>query len=625
MKKILTGLISYCLIASIACIFIGAFAFGMPLISPSDVFAYRLNSGLLFMLTVLPSTAITGFLLGCAVSFGDVKAPANTRFSNALLGCFKSVLIIGVAVTFALSMVHDVFLPVLKQRKVEFEEKPAMIEQYLNLSQNYLLKSIKNKEYANLSNFYSKKVLELDPKNEKAKDLVKRSEIAGAVKENKETIKAPKKSSVYVTPEGGLTSKEEQVELTEILKMHSSSVYELLQESERLFALEDYLGSHYYAQLAVKIADGKDANFAKAKEMANRSWNILSEAQVESLTEENLFFRKKVEGYTKLMNGDYLSSYYIFQTLANKKIEYERDSDVKRYLNIARYELMQDYFFIDETADKDSFEGAENVYFSLHHKNGTYDIFFIKGITDINETGNMVRYLREVHIYSFDSYGDFAKSMTVPYAKMVAIDVNSLSEEQKKNLGVDDKWKIIPYLQLCSVDRDIEGVKVVPTYLRENGERVDGSNQMLLAMPYDDFGIISNCTSGVQQMNFWSMNKMKLSADSYGYSNEIILESVMLSIFYPFVILFLMILTATIGWNYRLQSTKLFKFVWVFSLPLVHIIIYGAVGFFEFAIKLMNFIFMGIAGINFALYLGMLFYVIVIVFISFMFISRKGD
>lgn len=624
MKKILTGLLSYTIIACLICLVIGMFAFPMPVLNPRDIFAYRWNNGLLFVMTILPSIVGTGLLLGGSIYFGKIPASPAKRFSPPIVDAFKIVIVLTVCLTFAITIVHEVFVPVAEQKKVAFEEKPGLINEYKTLAQEYLLKSIKKSEYSNLATFYAKKIIELDPKNEEAKDLIKRAELAGAIKSDSGK-KDSRNEQLKVTPESGLSNSIELVDSTEINKIHNASVLDLVNESESLFYSGDYLGSHYYAQMAIRIADTKDVNLSKARELANRSWNILSDAQVEPLTEENKFFRRKVEGYTKLMAGDFLSSYYKYQTLANTKINYARDADVQRYLNIARYELTQEYFFIDETTDKDTFESAENVYFSLHHDDGTYEVFYIKGITDINETGNMVRYLREVHIYFFDQYGDFVKSMVVPYAKMLAIDVETVSEEQKTALGIKSEWKTIPYLLLCSVDRDKEDVRITPIYTSDNGEKVDGVNQLLLSMPYDDFGIISQCTNGIHKMNFWNMQKMKRTADAYGYSNEIIMQTALSSIYYAFMIMFLLLFACVVAWNYRLHGERLFKFAWVFILPFVNLILYGLIGFCEFSMKLLNYILMGIAGIKFALYLGLAYYIIAIVVMCVIFLARKGD
>lgn len=624
MKKILFSILCYIGISSLIVFVIGTFFSSIPDLILSDVLSYKVNNGLIFILTVLPSSVMTSFLLGCAISLQRLNKEESVRFSSSITKTFKTVFLLSLLFTLFLALSHDVFLPLLKSKKTEIEEKPILIKSYLNLSQDYLSKSVKNPEYANLSFFYAKKVLELDSKNEEAKSLQTRAELRSSVKEenkkNNQFVPAKK-----LTNSSAVDITQTPIDVTEIFKLKGASVYDLVLESERLFESGDYLGAHYYAQYAIKLADGKDANLSRAHKCANNAWAILSQSRAESLTDENLFFREKMNGYTKLINGDYLSSYYIFQRLSNSSFEYSKDSDVKRYLNIARYELSQDYFFIDETVDKDSFESEDNVYFSLKYPNGAYDIFFVKGITDINETGNLVRYLREFYIYSFDSYGDFVQSMSVPYAKMLAIDEKSLDDDQKKNYGIDSKWKTIPYIILCSIDRDVEHQKILPNYRTKDGEVVVGPNQIILPMPFDDFGVLSKYSSITSKMNYWSMNHLKSRASSYGHSDEVIMQTVLSSAFYPFVMLILLLFFSTIGWNYRLRDSHVFKFVWIFLYPCLHLVLFGVIAFAEFFIKLMNFIFMGIAGMNFALYLGFGFYIISLILVCFLFLSRKGD
>lgn len=623
MKKIFINLLVYTFLASLASFLIGAFLFKVPVLNMSDIMHYRFNNGFLFMFEVMPSAVVTGFLVGCAVSFGDVEASAYARFSSSLVTCFRDVIIIVVFATFGLSFCHDVFIPALQQKKIEYEQKPETIRNYKLLAENYMERKEEKTEYAKLAFFYFKKIIELDPSNKEAAVRAKEAELAAA--SGLEKTNSEKKDSA-VTSDLSLIGEAEPIDYTEIDKMKASSVHELVLEAEKLFDAKDYLGAHYYAQAAIKIADEKDINLADAKSIANEAWNILSETIAEEPTEENMFFRKKVEGYKKLNSNDILGAYYIFQSLNTKKIEYGRDPDVKRYLNDARDRLSKEYFFTDETIDKDAFESAKNVYFALKHKDSSYDIFYIKGITDINNTGKLVRYLREVHIYSFDQYGDFVKAASVPYAKMLACDIKQvMGEKEIEEKGIDAKWKTVPRLLLCSVDRDVEGLRLSPSYVDKNYETVEGPNQMLLAMPYNDFTVLSQCADGNHKMNFWTMSKMKLSASSYGYSDEIIIQTVLSSVFYPFMIFIILILCASIGWNYRLIRGTMFKFVWVFIIPLFNVIMYGAIGFMEFLVKLLNFIFMGIAGTTFALYLGIVFYLFWVFIVGFLFLSRKGD
>lgn len=617
MKKIAINVLIYTFIASLICFIIGMFAFKLPILNANDIWAYRANNGWLFVLELLPSAVITGFLIGCSIYFGTLDVP-HARFSAVLSENFKPIIALCIVFTFALSLSHDILTPSLKQKKTFFEQKPAVIVNYMNLANEYQSKCYNNPQYAVLALYYTRKVLELDPKNEQAKELARKAELAASVKVNKQ--KGAKKSSTKKS-----TGPVEQIDTVEIQKIKGSTTYELVTQSQKYFDEEKYLDAHYYAHFAVKFAEENDVNLAKAKELENKAWNILSQAKAEKLTEANRFFRKKLEGYTKFINEDYLGSYYIFQSLAIEKEKYEKDPDVKRYLAEARTNVEKEYFFTDETADTDAFETTQNVYFSLPHSDGTYDIIYAGGIIDIEGAGKYVRYLRDVYIYSFDSMGNFKSVMSVENAKMLATDSTMLSKEKRIELGIDDKWKTVPYVMLCSVDRDIEGQKISPEYFDKNNNKIEGPNQIFLSMPYGDFDVLAQCADGNNTVNFWTMAKMKVNAKAYGFSREIILQSVMTSVFYPFMIFIVLLFCASIGWNYRLLTENLFKFVWVFVIPLFHYVLYGVIGFFEFLIKLLNFIFVGIGGANFALLLGIVFYALWIVAMSFLFLSRKGD
>ncbi len=76
MKKIFINLLVYTFLASLASFLIGAFLFKVPVLNMSDIMHYRFNNGFLFMFEVMPSAVVTGFLVGCAVSLGDVEASA---------------------------------------------------------------------------------------------------------------------------------------------------------------------------------------------------------------------------------------------------------------------------------------------------------------------------------------------------------------------------------------------------------------------------------------------------------------------------------------------------------------------------------------------------------------------
>lgn len=631
MKKVFFNIIGYSIFVIIAAFVMGFFAKTDITVCSIDYFSYRLNNGLIFVLKVLPSAIVSSFLIALAIDFKRVEYFGGGRFSSTLIKEFKNIFIVAIVFTFLITMITEVFYPFSENRKNQFEKKPSMIQAYLNASQKNLLESLKNPELANLSIFYSKKILELDSKNKEAKDLLKRSEELLAknsktkisIKQNKSKLKEKLKQENINFVDLSKTKVPDN--LSNFSKIEESTVLELIEKAEELFSEEDYLASHYYAQFAVKMADQKDVNLQRAKEISNRAWNVLSKVQEEKLTEENLFFREKFKGYKNLTSGDFLSAYYVFQRLNNHSYEYSNDPDVKRFLEESRKKLETEYFFIDETKDKNSFESANDVYFSIKKTDGSYDIYLIKGITDVENTGEYVRYLRDFYIFSFSETGSFEKSMYVPYAKMLAVQTDVFDDQAFVKYGIDKKWKTVPFVMLCSVDRDTEGVKISPTYRYEKAGKEDKENKIFIPLPYDDFTMLSKVSDVNNHVNYWGMNKLSKDPSYYGYSNEVVKQKTMISIFYPFMILIIFILAASIGWNYRMTDNGLFKFSWIFIYPAIHFVVYGVIVFAEFFIKLLNFILIGIAGTNFAVYVGILFYLICLILVSILFLSRKGD
>lgn len=625
MKKIFTNLCIYTVILGIIAFFLGFFGLEMAPVMPGAQIIYRARNGLGALFTLLPSIMFTGFLLGTSIYFGTVKNPSKIRFSHTVISCFKAVMVIAIMITVVLTLVHDILLPQNRIQKIEMTQRPRLLKEYLNLSEEYLEKAKTKPAQARMSEFYAKKALEIDRKNVRAAQLIRLAEIAGAqvIVDDHVLTSIEQNHANGIQP--GVMDDNSPIDTSEIFRMKSSSVLDLINEGERLFEAGDYLGAHYYAQSAVQIADGKDINLATAKDLAARAWNVLSNSQEEKPTEANLFFRQKFKGYQALTSGNFLSAYYIFQGLNNQKLEYARDPDVIRYLNISRWQLTQEYFFTDETDDKDSFESAKNVYFSIKHSDGSYDIIFINGITDINNTGNLVRYLRGLFIFSFNSSGSFLQSVYTPYAKMLAVSASEISPEKLNELHVNPEWTTIPYVMLHSLDRNREEVHVMPVYLDKDKNAFTGPNQALLSMPYTDFDIIVKCSGNTKTMNLWNIGKLKAAADYYGYSQEIILQSVMTSIFYPFILLILLVFIAVLGWNYRLKEGTVFKFTWLFIILIFNIMFYPVVLFCEYSIKLLNYIFIGVAGQVMAIPLGCACYTIALLLVSILFLSRKGD
>lgn len=611
MKKILPALIIYIVFAALVFFFLGFFLIPVDGAILNSAVSYKINNALNILFTFVPSICLTGFILACSIGFASSEK-SGARFSVAQTEFFKKIIIISLALTFIISMCSLVFKPLVLSKRKGMDALPNLLNEYMELSKKYI--EAGSPEQASQ---YIARALSLDRNNPDINALARLAEI----EEKKQDIKqrAERNQSLAETD---LNSPNKIRDLTEESGM---SILDMIHEAETFYEQGSYFNAHYYASEAARLCEANDPNLVTAKNLAAKSWNMLQSAQMEEPTPGNIFYRKKLSGYKALRDKDYLKSYYIFYGLSQEDARKERDPDVVRYLAIARDELLNSYFFIDETFDKSRLESANNIFFSLGRTDGGRDIILIKGVTEVEDTGGLLRYLRGVEIYSFDKNGIFTQSVRTPYAKMLALDVQTLDSGARQKLAGSESIRRIPYIMLCSVSRFSESERNIPEYQFSGGAEGEKKNQIYWPMPYEDFSLIATVSAGLGNLNPFALNSMARKAPLYGYSSEVFSVESLNRIFYPFMILIVLIFAASIAWNYRMNAGTVFKFKWIFVLPLLNMTFYFAGRLLEYIISLLNFVFIALAGTVYALPVGAVAYTLLLVIVSIVFVSRKND
>lgn len=615
MKKFLPALLAYSLFAAAAVWTAGFFLLPQESVSQGFEVSYKITSALSLLFEVLPSILLTAFLLSCSLAFASSGKKAAARFSPEIAKLLQKIIITALAMTFVASIGTLILLPYEKSKKKIMHEIPALLSEYLNTASQYRLQ---NNPDAAIQ--YIKQAVALDPNNQKLKELDRQIEAELKEKQGKER-EAQNKSFA----ETDFTSAKKTVDAFDEKEMDA---LQMIQKARELYAAKDFFGAHYLSVQAEKLCGRNDPNVYDAKDLANQAWGRLQEAQKEELTAGNIFFRKKWEGYKALNNQNFEEAYYIFNDLAQEDARKARDPDVVRYLKIARDSLLEKYFFIDETYDANRFESAKNIYFSIRHPNGGYEIILIHGVTEVDGTGGTIRYLRGLEIFSFDDCGKFKSSMSTPYAKMKAYPVKALGKSEAQRLALEPSIKSIPYVMLRSVSRNSREYKNEPVYKfasQKDGETFENKNQLFFPIPYEDFSLILLSAAGNGNLNPFSLNRLARKAPDYGYSSEVFSVESLNRIFYPFMLLIIFIFVASIAWNYRLGEGLVFKFKWVFILPVLNLVFYFVEHLIEYLIKVLNLVFIAMAGTRMALLAGIIVYVFLLVIVSVIFLSRKSD
>ena len=250
------------------------------------------------------------------------------------------------------------------------QEIPPLLSEYLSTAKLYRLQ--KKPEIASQ---YIKRALALSPNNQELRNLDRQLE---AEQKELEATQRVERNKSYT--ETQLNSAERKFNAIDEGKLTPE---QMTQKARALLASKDLFGAHYLAFQAQRLLPADSQNAQEAKEIAAAAWERLQAAQMEELTAGNIFFRKKMQGYTSLINGDFEEAYYIFHDLSQEDARKARDPDVIRYLNEAQETLQKNYFFIDEIYDASRFESANNICFAVPLINGARDVVLIRGVTEV--------------------------------------------------------------------------------------------------------------------------------------------------------------------------------------------------------------------------------------------------
>ncbi|MDE7290618.1 MAG: hypothetical protein K2N58_01070 [Treponemataceae bacterium] len=619
MKKFLVPFLCYSIFASLVIFCFGIFYLPVPLVPKSAEFTYRISNGLVLLTGIVPSICFTGFLLGCTLSFGEACKRSRENLRMEIYSLFKKVMLLAIAITLVISLCSLVFLPYERLKQQGMRNLPVALNEYIRLTKHYL-----NTEYPEQASKYIQRAKELEPGNEEIEMLARRVEFK--IKEN-ESVRSKEKVISYVQ-----TDFNAQKKLPMLFNESEMNVVDMIEMSRSCFAERNFFDAHYFAEGALRLSKEGDANYDVARNLADESWRELQSAQMELSTEGNMFFRKKLSGYKSLMSGNVVDAYYIFHGLSQEDARKERDPDVVRYLELSRNMLLETYFFIDETDDLMAFESAKNIYFTVPQEQGNYDIVLIRAITDVAGADSLVRYLRDLRIYSFDSNGKLLRLVQTPYAKMCAMQTSDLDEDTRRKIAsVVPSAKIVPQIMLCSLGRDSDTEKNIPQYYfpdniknKISGDK-DKPNKIYWPMPYDAFSVIINSFFGSYLINPFGKNGLGSSAVNYGFSAEVFSFNVLNKFFYPFMILLFLVFIAIFAWNYRLASGAIFKFKWIFILPILNVAFYFTCRAIEYFMHMVNFVFIVMVGARVSFFAGLGFYIVFLGVMVSIFLTRKAD
>ena len=607
--------IAFCIFIFILCLVFGFFFSKIPELTSDSVGKFKFFSAIKIFCLVIPSVFAASANVAWCIDFGLHPENSRLRFSDAMFGRYKSVIINSLIFVLIITCASEIIMPqIISQMKI-LEFKPKLMHEYQNSAKFFY----ENKNYDTAFQF-AKLAYEIDPKNKTNKEILFITESHNDKKEEiSDSIKKQINEMTFKNPDFDIS----EPKIKPATMPYKS--FELMKLAKDCLSQKDWFGAHYYSQLALKSAATKDINISELKQISAEAWNKLDQAKEIGTTEEQKIFAKKYEGYVSLINGDILHSYYVFHTLSLESKKLSTDPDIVRYLEISEKLLKNQYFFRDETKNLQAYESANNVYFKIQ-ENGTKNstIYFIRGITTSRSTTNMILYLRGLEIIELDETGAVTCGHYVPYAKMSALQTEFLDDDTKLLLEIDKKINAVPYILLNSVDRNFPD-KIISPEFKLGKQNKELSGFRILKMPFSDFELIEQASSGADSMNLISLFNFVNKAEKYGYSAESFAHILMNRMLKPLYILILFVVIAYLAWHFRLEENSVFKFKWIAMFPLL-----CAAYFFLYKLavclfKFINYGLLGITGVSFSIAAGTIVYVLIFVIVSVFFLSCRNS
>lgn len=592
----------------IVCIILGYTAIKTPELLQISVKSYKFFAGTKLFCKILPAITATAAIIGWTLDFGSNQDGCRTRFSDKIFWHFKRVLIASLIFVATILFFNEIILTSCASKMKKMENLPNLLKEYQHHSQ--ILYENQNYEEA-----YQYAILasNLNPSDSVTQELLLKTELAA--KQNvKKSFEKKSFSEVKV----------------QTLNTQPYTSYTLLLKARDCLKKQDYFNAHYNAQLALQAASPQDINISELKSIAAKSWNMLNQGKKQGTTEEQKIYAKKFEGYTSLLEGDYLKSYYIFKTLSMQSKRLSIDPDIVRYLKISETNLEQNCFFTDETINLQGFETYSEVYFSLFNKaNASTSLFFIRGITSTGKDAASSQYLRGVTLVNLDEKGNYRSGFYIPYAKMTSLQTKNLADDLKKEFFIDEAIKEVPYIFVKSVDRTKEGISTKPE-LKGGYESKDIKSNfklenLILPIEYSDFALLKKATSGPETMDLISLFNFIEKTEDYGFSHEIFEQNLMNRLLFPLFILGMFIILAVIAWNCRTTAESVFKFRWIIMIPLLMLTFTGLYNILITIYKLANYGLFAIFSHHRAIISGIIMYSLIFILSSLVFVSCRNS
>jgi len=374
------------------------------LLLPQFKLSHKFAIAFVAFIKYLPALEIAAILILFTISSSRRSVFQLKRHSNTVFTLITKLFIMCIIASFINITMSEIVRPIL----IDIKNSDEILSQRYYENINNASIAIQKEDYTDAEQYVNMALLIWED-NREALSLKER--IAGLMTNNMQRPKELQDSTVsrFITIP-------ESLEAKEILNMAKTRVKML-----------DFYTASYYANLVLQIE--------KDDEDLRKEASVLQELCVskidsgfsnEQMIKTQRQFEAKRIAYDALVQKDYSKAYYSFlkihDDLLNDEDKY--DPDVEKYLAIAKHELSEQAFFIEELDSIQTFNSSYPIQFSLNDKNVHFNIGgFYFHTTKEDFDIHLSNVIYSIH----NADGSFLSQIKYPYAKIIEKKVNGKS------------------------------------------------------------------------------------------------------------------------------------------------------------------------------------------------------
>ncbi len=502
------------------------------------------ETGILFI-RIMPSLLVSAVLIGYAIIFGTCGQNTVPRFSDVLLRYLKEAFIMLFSCVTIYIIFIEIVLPLLVNYRRYSDFKTHDYYDFIQATNTSIRTGDAEKAYDN-----AKAALGIWKNNHEALQLFDKAKVL-----HEASIAARKQDT------NGETA-------SETADPENLTAEGALFISKRFMSKYDFYTAHYYAMRAYQLSAENAPYREEALRLAAQAWNQIEKGIADVTAEFDIrLYQAKKAGYEMIQQGNYIKAYYQFvrtKRMLEQNNPLKRDPDIDRFIDITRKKVLEEVFFIDETASLPLFETARDIHFTVP-ASGTKAAaqITIEGLSYIINNSIKEIYGRNCELTQYATDGTLIYRCRIPFIKLIPI--------------VTNKGEPMLRMLFRAVAKQHDKVVLKPIVL-EGTMPIERQTSMRLPFSYGDFELIIAANEGEMSMTLPQLYAFRQRGAQYGFPAQIYHRELLARISDVFLILIISIYMLVLAWRFRIPPHRRFKYAWALAFPLFFV---AATGFVE--------------------------------------------